>query len=66
MEVDTETGKVKLRKYVCVDDVGNQINPMIVEGQVHGGVARASRRRCTRASSTTRTATCSRPASPTT
>jgi carbon-monoxide dehydrogenase large subunit len=39
MEVDTETGKVTLRKYVCVDDVGIQINPMIVEGQVHGGVA---------------------------
>ncbi len=39
MEVDTETGKVTLRKYVCVDDVGNQVNPMIVEGQVHGGVA---------------------------
>ncbi len=39
MEVDTETGKVRLRKYVCVDDVGNQINPMIVEGQVHGGLA---------------------------
>jgi carbon-monoxide dehydrogenase large subunit len=39
MEVDTETGKVTLRKYVCCDDVGNQINPMIVEGQVHGGVA---------------------------
>jgi carbon-monoxide dehydrogenase large subunit len=39
MEVDTETGKVTLRKYVCVDDVGNQVNPMIVEGQVHGGLA---------------------------
>jgi carbon-monoxide dehydrogenase large subunit len=39
IEVDTETGKVRLRKYVCCDDVGNQINPMIVEGQVHGGVA---------------------------
>ena len=39
MEVDTETGKVKIRSYVCVDDVGIQINPMIVEGQVHGGVA---------------------------
>jgi carbon-monoxide dehydrogenase large subunit len=39
MEVDTETGQVKLRKYVCVDDVGTQVNPMIVEGQVHGGVA---------------------------
>jgi len=39
MEVDTETGKVKIRKYVAVDDVGVQVNPMIVEGQVHGGVA---------------------------
>jgi carbon-monoxide dehydrogenase large subunit len=39
MEVDTETGKVKLRKYVAVDDCGVQINPMIVEGQVHGGLA---------------------------
>lgn len=39
MEVDTETGKATLRKYVCVDDVGIQVNPMIVEGQVHGGLA---------------------------
>ena len=39
MEVDTETGETKLRKYVCVDDIGNVINPMIVEGQVHGGLA---------------------------
>jgi carbon-monoxide dehydrogenase large subunit len=39
MEVDTETGFSKIRKYVCVDDVGNVINPLIVEGQVHGGLA---------------------------
>jgi aerobic carbon-monoxide dehydrogenase large subunit len=39
LEVDTETGQVTLRKYVCVDDCGVQINPMIVEGQVHGGLA---------------------------
>lgn len=38
MEIDTETGEAKLRKYVCVDDIGNVINPMIVEGQVHGGL----------------------------
>jgi carbon-monoxide dehydrogenase large subunit len=38
-DVDTETGKVTIRKYVAVDDVGRVINPMIVEGQVHGGVA---------------------------
>jgi carbon-monoxide dehydrogenase large subunit len=38
-EVDTETGKVLLRSYVSVDDVGNVVNPLIVEGQVHGGIA---------------------------
>ncbi|EOD68901.1 xanthine dehydrogenase family protein molybdopterin-binding subunit [Amycolatopsis vancoresmycina] len=38
-EVDTETGRVKLRSYVCVDDVGVAVNPLIVEGQVHGGLA---------------------------
>jgi carbon-monoxide dehydrogenase large subunit len=38
VEVDEETGQVDLRKYVAVDDCGNQLNPMIVEGQVHGGV----------------------------
>ncbi len=38
-EVDTETGAVKIRKYVCVDDVGTVVNPLIVEGQVHGGLA---------------------------
>ncbi|WP_447005393.1 xanthine dehydrogenase family protein molybdopterin-binding subunit [Saccharothrix isguenensis] len=38
-EVDTLTGAVKIRSYVCVDDVGKVVNPMIVEGQVHGGLA---------------------------
>src|SRR5262249_53914657 len=38
-EVDTETGMVTIRSYVAVDDVGNVINPMIVEGQLHGGIA---------------------------
>ena len=38
MEVDTETGASRMRSYVCVDDVGNVINPLIVEGQVHGGL----------------------------
>ena len=37
-EVDTETGQVKLRKYVAVDDVGVIVNPLIVAGQVHGGI----------------------------
>ena len=39
IEVDTETGAVDLVRYVAVDDVGTVINPQIVEGQVHGGIA---------------------------
>ncbi len=39
VEVDTETGDVQLARYVAVDDIGNVINPMIVDGQVHGGIA---------------------------
>lgn len=39
VEVDGDTGEVELQKYVALDDVGNVINPMIVEGMVHGGVA---------------------------
>ena len=39
VEVDTETGEVKIRNYTCVDDVGMVVNPLIVEGQVHGGLA---------------------------
>ncbi|MDQ1631725.1 MAG: aerobic carbon-monoxide dehydrogenase large subunit, partial [Frankiaceae bacterium] len=38
-EVDTETGFVTIRKYVAVDDIGNVVNPQIVEGQIHGGLA---------------------------
>jgi len=39
VEIDAETGEVDLLRYIAVDDVGNQINPMIVAGQVHGGLA---------------------------
>lgn len=39
IEVDAETGIVTILKYIAVHDCGNVINPMIVEGQVHGGVA---------------------------
>jgi len=38
VEVDPETGHVELKRYVALDDCGPQINPVIVEGQVHGGV----------------------------
>jgi aerobic carbon-monoxide dehydrogenase large subunit len=39
VEVDPATGKIDLQRYVSVDDCGNVINPMIVDGQVHGGLA---------------------------
>ena len=39
VEVDPSTGQIDLQRYYAVDDCGVQINPMIVEGQVHGGVA---------------------------
>ena len=39
VEVDGETGKVSIDRFVAVDDVGNVVNPQIVDGQIHGGVA---------------------------
>jgi len=39
VEVDPATGGVQLKRYVAVDDVGNVINPMIVDGMLHGGIA---------------------------
>lgn len=39
VEVDAETGVVKLRRYVAVDDCGRVINPLLVDGQIHGGLA---------------------------
>jgi carbon-monoxide dehydrogenase large subunit len=38
-EIDGQTGDVKIRRYVAVDDCGNRINPLIIDGQVHGGIA---------------------------
>jgi carbon-monoxide dehydrogenase large subunit len=39
VEIDEETGHVELVRYIAVDDVGKKINPMIVDGQLHGGIA---------------------------
>jgi carbon-monoxide dehydrogenase large subunit len=39
VEVDSTTGNVEIKKYVAVDDCGNVINPLVVEGQLHGGIA---------------------------
>ncbi|MGQ0847602.1 MAG: xanthine dehydrogenase family protein molybdopterin-binding subunit [Actinomycetota bacterium] len=38
VEVDPETGDTRLLRYLCMDDCGNVINPMIVDGQIHGGL----------------------------
>ena len=39
VDVDPGTGEVKVRRFIAVDDCGPRINPMIVEGQIHGGLA---------------------------
>jgi carbon-monoxide dehydrogenase large subunit len=41
VEVDAETGKVTIERYTAIDDCGNVINPMIVDGQVHGGIVQS-------------------------
>lgn len=41
VEIDPETGDVRLTKYVAVDDCGNVLNPLLVDGQVHGGIAQS-------------------------
>jgi carbon-monoxide dehydrogenase large subunit len=38
VEVDAETGEVAIRRYVAVDDCGRQVSPLLVDGQVHGGL----------------------------
>ena len=42
VDVDVDNGHIELRRYLAVDDCGPQINPMIVEGQVHGGVVQGA------------------------
>jgi carbon-monoxide dehydrogenase large subunit len=42
VEVDTETGQVQLRRHVAVDDAGRLLNPLLAEGQVHGGIAQGA------------------------
>jgi carbon-monoxide dehydrogenase large subunit len=39
VEIDRETGEISIRNYVAVDDCGNRINPLLVEGQIQGGIA---------------------------
>jgi aerobic carbon-monoxide dehydrogenase large subunit len=42
VEIDAETGAVEIVKYVAVDDVGRAVNPLIVHGQTHGGIAQGA------------------------
>ncbi|MFQ5890389.1 MAG: xanthine dehydrogenase family protein molybdopterin-binding subunit [Gemmatimonadota bacterium] len=42
IDIDRETGEPAIRRYIAVDDCGNVINPMIVDGQLHGGIAQAA------------------------
>jgi carbon-monoxide dehydrogenase large subunit len=42
VEVDTETGRVELKRHIAVDDCGRILNPLIADGQVHGGVAQGA------------------------
>ncbi len=39
VEVDKDTGEAEIKRYIAVDDCGRQINPLLVEGQIHGGIA---------------------------
>ncbi|MBE3558555.1 MAG: molybdopterin-dependent oxidoreductase, partial [Ktedonobacteraceae bacterium] len=39
VEIDKDTGEAKITRYIAVDDCGNQLNPMLVAGQIHGGIA---------------------------
>ena len=41
VDVDAETGKIDIVRYVCVDDCGPAINPKLIDGQIHGGIAHA-------------------------
>jgi len=42
VEIDAETGEVEIQRYIAVDDVGNVINPMLVEAQIQGGIAQGA------------------------
>jgi carbon-monoxide dehydrogenase large subunit len=41
VEIDRETGEIHIQRYIAVDDCGNQINPLLVHGQVHGGIVQS-------------------------
>jgi carbon-monoxide dehydrogenase large subunit len=41
VEIDSETGEIHFKRYIAVDDCGNMINPMLVQGQVHGGIVQS-------------------------
>ena len=58
VETDPETAEIRILRYCVVHDCGTVINPRILEGQVHGGVAQGVGERCTSGWSTTSTGNC--------
>ena len=58
VDVDPGTGQVKVRRFIAVDDCGPRINPMIVEGQIHGGLAEVGRSASTTRACTYETRSC--------
>ena len=56
VDVDAETGKVKVVRWVAVDDCGPAINPMLIDGQVHGGIVHGIGQALYERSTTTRPA----------
>ena len=57
MDIDIDNGVAKTRRFYALDDCGTRTNPLIIEGQVHGGRPRRSRSRWDRKSPTTKSAT---------
>ena len=58
LEIDPETGVVTIDRWTAVDDFGKLINPMVVEGQVHGGIAQGVGQALSKARITTATGSC--------
>jgi aerobic carbon-monoxide dehydrogenase large subunit len=54
VEIDIDTGEVRLARYCAVDDVGTMLNPLLCEGQIHGGIVQGVGQACSKTWSTTR------------
>ncbi|MEJ0003971.1 MAG: molybdopterin cofactor-binding domain-containing protein [Pararobbsia sp.] len=59
LDINRYTGETRVRRFYALDDCGTRINPMIIEGQIHGGLTEASRSRWVSSCLMTKRATCS-------